>query len=117
MTIESYQTFCTSNDYALAGLEYASQCYCSNDLTSPSTLGDAGCTFSCSGAAAEICGGSDGSGPGFLWAGVENGRECYCGTLPEDAVMEQDVGHETCSMLYVGDDKEYCGAGSLLNVF
>jgi hypothetical protein len=59
MTIESCQSFCTSNNYALAGVEYGSQCYCANTIASASTLGDTGCSMACSGNGAETCGGSD----------------------------------------------------------
>lgn len=58
MTIESCQAFCTANNYALAGLEYSSQCYCSNSLASPSAVGITTCTMQCSGNSAEFCGGS-----------------------------------------------------------
>lgn len=176
MTIEACQAFCTTNNYALAGLEYASQCYCSNSLASPSVLGYTKCTMACSGNAAETCGGSSAislfnntayiypsnpqlvnsyvyqgcyheattgrllAGPSYsnstgmtvescttfcqanmpngVYAGVEYGQECYCdASLPSTAVLETDTGHETCNMLCKGNDKEYCGAGSLLNVY
>jgi hypothetical protein len=58
MTIESCQAFCTKHNYALAGLEYASQCYCSNSMASPSALGQVGCSMACTGNSAETCGGS-----------------------------------------------------------
>jgi hypothetical protein len=176
MTIEACQAFCTTNNYALAGLEYASQCYCSNVLASPSAVGDTQCTMACSGSGAETCGGSNAislfnntayiypsnpqvvnsyvyqgcyhegtngrllSGPSYsndtgmtvesctafckgnmpngVYAGVEYAQECYCAaSLPTTAVLETDTGHETCNMLCKGNDKEYCGAGNLLNVY
>ena len=53
-----------------------------------------------------------------VYAGVEYGQECYCAaSLPTGAVLESDVGHSTCNMLCKGNDKEYCGAGGLLNVY
>jgi hypothetical protein len=58
MTIEACQAFCTTENYALAGVEYSSQCYCSNTLASTSSVGYNGCTFTCSGNTAETCGGS-----------------------------------------------------------
>lgn len=176
MNIESCQAYCTANNYALAGLEYSSQCYCSNELASSSAVGYTGCTMTCSGNSAEYCGGSGAlslfnntayiypsnpptvnsyvyqgcyhegatgrllSGPSYsnstgmsvescttfcqanmpngIFAGVEYGQECYCAaTLPAAAVLEQDVGHADCNMLCKGNDKEYCGAESLLNVY
>ncbi|SLM36456.1 Carbohydrate-binding WSC, subgroup [Lasallia pustulata] len=60
MTIESCQAFCSSStyNYGLAGLEYASQCYCGNGLQSGSTLGYSKCNTACKGNSSEICGGS-----------------------------------------------------------
>jgi hypothetical protein len=59
MTIESCQAFCTSKNYALAGLEYSSQCYCANTIASASTFGNTGCNMACSGNSGETCGGSN----------------------------------------------------------
>lgn len=58
MTIESCQAYCTANNYALAGVEYGSQCYCSNAIASPAAVDYTGCTMTCSGNSAELCGGS-----------------------------------------------------------
>jgi len=58
MTIESCQAYCTKNNYALAGVEYASQCYCANTMAATSALGQTGCTTACTGNSAEFCGGS-----------------------------------------------------------
>ena len=56
--------------------------------------------------------------PNGVFAGIEYGQECYCAAaLPATAVLEPDVGHADCNMLCKGNDKEYCGAGSLLNVY
>ncbi|KAI9051067.1 hypothetical protein LZ554_005175 [Drepanopeziza brunnea f. sp. 'monogermtubi'] len=57
MTVESCQAFCATNNYALSGIEYASECYCYNTLVSPATLRNTGCDMSCSGNTGEICGG------------------------------------------------------------
>lgn len=59
MTIEACNSYCTSNNYALSGVEYGSQCYCGNGMSSASSLGQSGCSFACAGNSAEICGGSD----------------------------------------------------------
>ncbi|KAK6394058.1 hypothetical protein LTR65_001904 [Meristemomyces frigidus] len=62
MTIETCINYCKGKGYSLAGLEYASQCYCDNDYSSsgsapqPNILGD--CWQPCAGNADEICGGS-----------------------------------------------------------
>ncbi|KAF1987013.1 WSC-domain-containing protein [Aulographum hederae CBS 113979] len=63
-TIESCIAACSSLGYALAGLEYSSQCYCSSEyIENGGTLAssDSACAMICSGSAAEICG-----GPGLL---------------------------------------------------
>ncbi|CZR61108.1 related to glyoxal oxidase precursor [Phialocephala subalpina] len=59
MTIESCSSFCMQNNYALSGVEYSSQCYCGNGISSASSFGQTGCTMTCSGNTAEYCGGSD----------------------------------------------------------
>ena len=42
----------------------------------------------------------------------------YCGTtLGTAPVLEPDISHAQCNMLCKGNNKEYCGAGSLLNVY
>ena len=62
MTIEACATFCTStNNYALYGLEYASECYCGNSLLNGGSYlpaADTSCSIRCSGSNAEVCGGS-----------------------------------------------------------
>jgi hypothetical protein len=58
MTIESCQAYCNSVGYSLAGLEYASECYCGGVLGFGSFTGFTGCTMLCSGNKSEICGGS-----------------------------------------------------------
>ena len=58
MTIESCQAYCNSVGYPLAGLEYASECYCGGVLGYESLVGFTGCTMACSGNKAETCGGS-----------------------------------------------------------
>lgn len=173
MTIESCQAFCSTNNYGIAGLEYASQCYCSNVMTSTSALGQTGCNMACTGNTAETCGGSSRlsifnntayqfpgnpspvnsyvyqgcyqeaaagrllSGPSYTnstgmtvesctafckqnlgtgaVAGVEYAQECYCAaSLPSTAVVQPA---SSCKMLCKGNNKEYCGAGGLLNVY
>lgn len=58
MTVESCQSFCATNNYGLAGLEYRTECFCGNALQQYSQVGFTGCTLPCSGNASEICGGS-----------------------------------------------------------
>ena len=49
------------------------------------------------------------------YAGVEYASQCYCGaTLSQTPVVEPA---SSCNMLCVGNDKEYCGAGGMLNVY
>lgn len=65
MTVESCTTFCSSKGYAVAGLEYASQCWCGSSLTATAT----------------------------------------------------QVAAAECSLLCPGNNKEYCGAASLLDIY
>jgi hypothetical protein len=55
MTISTCQSFCLASDYPLAGLEYASQCFCGNSLAS--NISSTACTMACAGNASQICGG------------------------------------------------------------
>jgi hypothetical protein len=55
------------------------------------------------------------SSPTQTYAGVEFAQECYCGTtLPATATSVPDA---QCSMTCKGNDKEYCGASLLLNIY
>ncbi|KAJ7024455.1 hypothetical protein C8F04DRAFT_968849 [Mycena alexandri] len=60
MTLESCTWFCSSRQYAYAGLEYSQECYCGNALFA--THGDAvsasECSSACTGNSAEACGGN-----------------------------------------------------------
>ncbi|KAH8801571.1 heme peroxidase [Xylogone sp. PMI_703] len=52
---------------------------------------------------------------GYLYAGAEYGRECWCGnSFGQGAVLTSD---SDCSMTCVGDQYEYCGAGNRLSVY
>ncbi|KZL85915.1 copper radical oxidase [Colletotrichum incanum] len=54
-------------------------------------------------------------GKGYSVAGVEWGRECYCGYLLDDSA---DKALETdCSKPCVGNNDEVCGNGGRINVF
>lgn len=56
------QDYCTSKGYPLSGMEYSTECYCGNSLSSGSTIGGStSCTMPCGGDASQICG-----GPGAL---------------------------------------------------
>jgi hypothetical protein len=60
MTVENCLAACSSAGYKLAGVEYASQCYCDNVLENnagPAPDGNALCDMACSGNAQETCGG------------------------------------------------------------
>jgi Domain of unknown function (DUF1996)/WSC domain len=55
---------------------------------------------------------------GYSWMGVEFGQECYCnqdGPINSAAVAPN--GDRDCNMLCKGDNAEFCGAGSRLNVY
>ncbi|MCJ1290153.1 hypothetical protein MMC34_001689 [Xylographa carneopallida] len=55
------------------------------------------------------------SSPSQPYAGVEYGQECYCGSsISSTATTASD---SSCNMLCTGNKKEFCGAGSLLNVY
>ncbi|TVY83567.1 WSC domain-containing protein [Lachnellula suecica] len=58
MTEESCIAYCNTNNFAYAGTEYSTQCYCGNDLASGSTTAaNTDCDMACSGNSTEPCGG------------------------------------------------------------
>ncbi|KAL1955708.1 hypothetical protein VTO42DRAFT_8180 [Malbranchea cinnamomea] len=60
LTIESCVSLCADQGYVVAGMEYASQCFCDNYVRKAAPLvDDADCWMSCSGDADQICGGPD----------------------------------------------------------
>ncbi|MCJ1402937.1 hypothetical protein MMC11_006158 [Xylographa trunciseda] len=59
MTVETCIALCGGKDFSIAGLEYASQCFCGNDLPArasptPGVIG--GCNMACTGNSTEMCG-------------------------------------------------------------
>ena len=60
MTQESCVNFCNTNNYAYAGVEYSTECYCGNVISISGKAADAGdCNMACGGAAGEACGGGN----------------------------------------------------------
>lgn len=62
VTVELCQSACKSAGYTLAGLEYASECYCDNSFQNygaPASDGSAGCNMNCQGNSGELCGGAN----------------------------------------------------------
>ena len=61
LTIEACITECSAIGYSVAGLEYASQCFCDTNLRNGATLAtsDTDCNTPCSGNNAEECGGGN----------------------------------------------------------
>lgn len=58
----------------------------------------------------------------YDWAGVEYGRECWCGDKlnlegETDATPGKNVTDSECSFLCPGDDMAYCGAASRLSLY
>lgn len=56
-TVELCAAFCSA--YAYFGVEYGSECYCGNSVTSGATSVGTGCTMKCAGNASEYCGGGN----------------------------------------------------------
>ncbi|KAH7886764.1 copper radical oxidase-like protein [Phlebopus sp. FC_14] len=51
----------------------------------------------------------------FIYAGVEYAGECYCGNVLSAGAS--NVTLSNCNMPCTGNSSEFCGAGSLLNVY
>ncbi|KUJ19894.1 WSC-domain-containing protein [Mollisia scopiformis] len=172
MTIEMCQAYCTSKNFPMAGVEYASQCYCGTTLGPNSATGFTGCSMACAGNKSEICGGSSrlsvynntafvppvipktvgsyqytgcytelstGRAMGSLGltnttgmtvemcigvcgakgtplAALEYGSQCFCGS--SISLSSSVVDDSQCtSMLCPGNSKEWCSAGSRLQMY
>lgn len=73
MTIDLCLAACKASGYTIAGVEYASQCYCGNAFANngaPAPDGSAQCNMPCSGNAAQTCGGPDRLNVFFYAAGT-----------------------------------------------
>lgn len=59
MTGDACVTFCASESYDIAGLEYGIQCFCARNFTTvpPPELNKKECDMACSGNPDEACGG------------------------------------------------------------
>ena len=58
MTVDACANFCFYNGFTLAGIEYASECYCGSALQAGSVAAAEGdCAMACSGDASKVCGG------------------------------------------------------------
>ncbi|KAL6695762.1 WSC domain-containing protein [Trichoderma pleuroticola] len=53
---------------------------------------------------------------GFTYFGTEYGRECYCGNVLKEG-SQKAVNQDDCSFSCAGNDKEFCGAGSRLELY
>jgi hypothetical protein len=52
---------------------------------------------------------------GFPFAGVEFGRECYCGVVLGNGTLATDVGE--CSSMCTGNSTQFCGGPNRLNLY
>ncbi|ESZ98504.1 hypothetical protein SBOR_1166 [Sclerotinia borealis F-4128] len=62
MTVELCTSACQTGGYSLAGVEYADECWCGNQLSNGGTLapeGISGCAQLCAGNSSEYCGGTN----------------------------------------------------------
>ena len=181
MTIESCQAFCTANNFALAGVEYARECYCGRFVAPAARFIDQSqdkqnCSMPCKGKKDQFCGGSSRvsifnntnyrgpqppktvpgtswkylscymeplygralttlvkaddkmtvpmctaacKGAGFAFAGLEYGRECWCGASKsgslEDASDPQCAMQ--CDMPCGGDASTICGGRAAIGIY
>ncbi|ODN97968.1 hypothetical protein I350_07605 [Cryptococcus amylolentus CBS 6273] len=181
MTLATCASYCTSEGYGIAGVEYSTECYCGNMLSNGVSLNDSSssCTMTCGGDGTTFCGGSGAlsiavsstitsklssdltteiitlptgwsaaSSPciseatsgralahastasddmtietcldfcdaaGWQYAGIEYGRECYCGDyLANGASLDLTA---TCNTACAGDDMSICGGSNALSLY
>lgn len=165
MTTELCLNTCYSRGFLYAGTEYASECYCGNELTA-AVATDSTCNMACKGNANQTCGGPsrlttyksniqataagvpsgwsalgcltdsgsartfDGyrfssdsmnytlctstcASRGFNFAGIQYGRECYCGNTQGGST----AATSDCSMSCAGDMYSKCGGSWRLTAF
>ncbi|KAJ7287144.1 WSC domain-containing protein [Mycena rebaudengoi] len=58
VTVESCTTACNANGFAVAGVEFGTECWCSNSLPTAPALADEKCRMACVANTTEFCGGS-----------------------------------------------------------
>ena len=95
MTVESCVLSCAANGYRVAGMEYASECYCGNQIVSggkQDTANPNGCNMNCAGNNQEICGGPSRMS---IWSN-------YTGTVPVLAPPVQQTTGLPGNWQYVG---------------
>ncbi|KEF59535.1 uncharacterized protein A1O9_04379 [Exophiala aquamarina CBS 119918] len=178
MTVQTCQSFCTSNGFPFSGVEYGRECYCSSRLAASTAVNATGCSMPCAGNGTQTCGGrsqlnvyrnallpvagtqtpllgygysgcyTDSSAAarllgrysfssvsgmtqgvcvaacqdrGFGYAGVEYGRECYCGDgmnlVGPGGKAEKAASEDECDMLCTGDRAQICGGRSRIGVW
>lgn len=71
-------------------------------------------TYASDGMTLEIC---ISTCAGYTYAGVEYGRECYCGNSFNAGSVVAPGGNADCNMVCPGNNLEFCGAGSRLSVY
>ncbi|KAF8258448.1 WSC domain-containing protein [Lactarius quietus] len=60
VTVESCVSACQSQMFTIAGLEYAQECWCGNEINSPGApISQSSCNQACTGNSTEVCGGPD----------------------------------------------------------
>jgi hypothetical protein len=59
LTVESCISSCQTAGYSISGMEYASQCFCGDEIIEGGALAqqDTDCNMACSGSSSEMCGG------------------------------------------------------------
>ncbi|KAL8931127.1 MAG: hypothetical protein Q9208_000231 [Pyrenodesmia sp. 3 TL-2023] len=54
---------------------------------------------------------------GAVYAGLEYGQECYCGASIPSTITAQSTDLGRCNKLCSGNNREFCGGASVLNVY
>lgn len=53
----------------------------------------------------------------YAWAGVEYGRECWCGDVLNLGVGAGNRSDSDCDFVCPGDGGEFCGAGGMMSLY
>ncbi|KAF1970841.1 WSC-domain-containing protein [Bimuria novae-zelandiae CBS 107.79] len=107
--VKNYVDFTTSRGWRYAG--------CASDRIVDRTLSGRQ-TYAADMTIKKCIGFCSGPGTAYAYAGVEYGKECFCGNQPFDASRAAQPGiYGNCAMKCTGNETETCGGPSALSLY
>ncbi|PNY24742.1 fungistatic metabolite [Tolypocladium capitatum] len=101
MTVAGCTAACKAAGYALAGVEYAGECYCGSTISNGGKPAARGCDMPCNGNGSEFCGGGGHLNVYTLGGGVNisttvSGASSYSARAPQEAGLPQGWASYGC---------------------